>query len=128
VFVMASIEEGLAMVQVQALACGLPLICTTNTGGEDLLGLAGASPHHGNRGIEEYPAGYVVPIRDPEAIAGLLWELAANPHLLWQKRCAALALREQRMGWDTFAERTVAVYQSLIATRSSSPVLLGVST
>lgn len=37
VFVMCSIEEGLAMVQPQAMACGLPLICTTNTGGEDLI-------------------------------------------------------------------------------------------
>ena len=40
-FVMSSIEEGMAMVQMQALACGLPLICTTNTGGEDLLRLSG---------------------------------------------------------------------------------------
>jgi glycosyltransferase involved in cell wall biosynthesis len=31
VFVMASIEEGLAMVQPQAMACGLPVIATTNT-------------------------------------------------------------------------------------------------
>ena len=36
VFVLASREEGLATVQVQALACGLPLVCTTMTGGFDL--------------------------------------------------------------------------------------------
>lgn len=35
-FVMPSREEGLAMVQVQALACGLPLVCSKNSGGEDL--------------------------------------------------------------------------------------------
>ena len=33
---MPSREEGLAMVQVQALACGLPLVCSKNSGGEDL--------------------------------------------------------------------------------------------
>jgi len=36
VFALASREEGLALVQAQALACGLPLVCTDRTGGEDL--------------------------------------------------------------------------------------------
>ena len=35
-FVMASRQEGLSLVQAQALACGLPLVCTDCTGGEDL--------------------------------------------------------------------------------------------
>lgn len=37
VFCLASIEEGLAMVQAQALACGLPIITSENTGGSDLI-------------------------------------------------------------------------------------------
>lgn len=36
VMVLASREEGLALVQPQALASGLPLVCTTETGGADL--------------------------------------------------------------------------------------------
>ncbi len=36
VFVHPSREEGLSLVQAQALACGLPLVCTDRTGGEDL--------------------------------------------------------------------------------------------
>ncbi|MGN6646911.1 MAG: glycosyltransferase family 4 protein [Cytophaga sp.] len=36
-FAICSLEEGLAMVQPQAMACGLPLLCTTNTGGDDLI-------------------------------------------------------------------------------------------
>lgn len=36
VFVIASREEGLALVQAQALASGLPIICTDRTGGADL--------------------------------------------------------------------------------------------
>lgn len=36
VFVLASRQEGLAVVQAQALACGLPLVCTTMTGGAQL--------------------------------------------------------------------------------------------
>lgn len=36
VFALASREEGLALVQAQALASGLPLVCTDRTGGADL--------------------------------------------------------------------------------------------
>jgi glycosyltransferase involved in cell wall biosynthesis len=39
VFVLASREEGLALVQAQALASGLPIVCTTRTGGVDLRDL-----------------------------------------------------------------------------------------
>jgi starch synthase len=36
VFALASRQEGLSLVQAQALACGLPVVCTDRTGGEDL--------------------------------------------------------------------------------------------
>lgn len=36
IFVLVSREEGLAMVQSQALVCGLPIVCTKDTGGRDL--------------------------------------------------------------------------------------------
>ncbi|MBC7490649.1 MAG: glycosyltransferase family 4 protein [Glaciimonas sp.] len=36
VFVLPSREEGLAMVQAQALVCGLPIVCSMHTGGRDL--------------------------------------------------------------------------------------------
>lgn len=36
IFVLPSRAEGLAMVQVQALACGLPIVCSKHTGGRDL--------------------------------------------------------------------------------------------
>jgi glycosyltransferase involved in cell wall biosynthesis len=55
VLVLPSIIEGRALVQQEALACGLPLIVTQNTGGEDL--------------IEEERTGFIVPIRKPDEIA-----------------------------------------------------------
>lgn len=39
IFVLPSRSEGLAMVQAQALACGLPIVCSKETGGRDLRSL-----------------------------------------------------------------------------------------
>ena len=36
IFVLPSREEGLALVQAQAISCGLPLVCSKKTGGRDL--------------------------------------------------------------------------------------------
>ena len=36
-FVQCSLSEGLAVVQAQAMACGLPVICTENTGGSEII-------------------------------------------------------------------------------------------
>ena len=116
-FVMASIEEGMAMVQMQALACGLPLICTTNTGGEDLLRLQGSSSQRREHGVEEFAAGYLVPIHQPEAIAWCLQALAENSSLWKQKREAALALAETELGWRTYGQRAIANYQRLLKTK-----------
>jgi len=65
VFCLASIEEGLAMVQAQAMACGLPVIHTTNTGGGDIV----------RNGID----GFCVPFRDVEALKEKILFFYSNP-------------------------------------------------
>jgi glycosyltransferase involved in cell wall biosynthesis len=55
VLVLPSIVEGRALVQQEAMSCGLPLIVTANAGAEDL--------------IEPYQTGFLVPIRSPEKLA-----------------------------------------------------------
>ena len=53
--ILPSIVEGRALVQQEALSCGLPIIVTKNAGAEEL--------------IDEGITGYLIPIRCPEKIA-----------------------------------------------------------
>jgi glycosyltransferase involved in cell wall biosynthesis len=55
VFVLPSLEEGLVRTAVEAMACGLPVVLTPNTGANDFV----------NPAVN----GSVVPIRDSQAIA-----------------------------------------------------------
>jgi alpha-maltose-1-phosphate synthase len=98
--VLPSIEEGLALVQAQALACGCPVICSTNTGGEDLF----------HDGIE----GFIVPIRNSEAIADRLQRLADSPLLQAEMRAAALARVQAIGGWSEYGDRWERLLQDLL--------------
>lgn len=103
VFVLPSIEEGLALVQAQAMACGLPVIATTHTGAEDLFA----------DGVE----GFIVPIRDPQAIREKVERLCTDPALR-DAMAERARLRVQQMGgWDTYGSRMIACYRDLLAER-----------
>lgn len=58
VMVLPSIAEGFGLAISEAMACGVPVICTHNTGGADFI-------THGHDG-------FVIPIRDVEALTELL--------------------------------------------------------
>lgn len=92
VFVLTSLEEGMAMVQLQAMACGLPLICTTNTGGEDLISKDG----------EE---GFVIPIRDENALKEKLTFLYNNPEIAKQMGNKAKVKVSSGYTWDDYGNR-----------------------
>jgi glycosyltransferase involved in cell wall biosynthesis len=91
VLVLPSIEEGLALVQAQAMACGCPVICSTNTGGEDLF----------FDGVE----GFIVPIRDPVALADRMQQLADDPELQRRMRQAAIQRVASIGGWNEYGNR-----------------------
>ena len=91
VLALPSIEEGLALVQAQAMACGCPVVCSTNTGGEDLF----------TDGIE----GFIVPIRDPIVLADRLQRLADDPALQRSMREAALWRVRSIGGWKEYGDR-----------------------
>jgi glycosyltransferase involved in cell wall biosynthesis len=100
VLALPSIEEGLALVQAQAMACGCPVVCSTNTGGEDLF----------SDGVE----GFIVPIRDPIALAERLQRLADDPVLQRSMREAALRRVRSIGGWKEYGDRWEKLLQTLV--------------
>ena len=105
VMVLPSIEEGLALVQAQAMACGCPLISSTNTGAEDLF----------TDGVE----GFIVPIRSPEAITARLQQLGEDPALQRRMSEAALLRVRQIGGWYQYGDAWIALLGNL-GSRSSA--------
>lgn len=103
VLVLPSVEEGLALVQAQALACGCPVIATPNTGAEDLFA----------DGVE----GFIVPARDPEAIADRLVRLHDDPALRSAMSEAALARVQAIGGWDSYGRAQIALFAALARAR-----------
>lgn len=99
VLVLPSLEEGLAMVQGEAMACGCPVIASKNTGAEDLF--------------ENGQQGFIVPIRDPGAITEHLEMLAQNPSLREQLSENCLRRVAEIGGWDTYGRGYVSVLESL---------------
>jgi starch synthase len=96
VLVLPTLEEGLALVLGEAMAHGTPVIATVNSGGADLF-----------RDGEE---GFLVPIRDPAALADRMQQLADDPALRERMSQAALARMRALGGW----ERTDALLLSAV--------------
>lgn len=101
VMVLPSIEEGLAMVQAQAMACACPVLATRHTGAEDLF--------------DDTVEGFVVPIRDVDALAGRLQRLADDPAERAAMGQRALARVQGLGGWHDYGEKASAVYHELLA-------------
>jgi len=101
VFCLASIEEGLAMVQVQAMACGLPLIITTNTGGADL--------------VREGREGFILPIRDVAALKEKILYCYENQEEV--RRMGEAARERVRTGftWADYGDKMMACYRRILA-------------
>jgi glycosyltransferase involved in cell wall biosynthesis len=97
--VLPSLEEGLALVQGQALACGCPVIATPNTGAEDLF----------TDGVE----GILVPPRDTPALTAAMQQIAENPHLQLQMREAALRRVQTLGGWTRYGQLWEEFLQSI---------------
>jgi len=86
IFTLPSLEEGLVRTACEAMACGLPVMLTPNTGANDLV----------QPGVN----GEVVPIRDPQAMADAILKWADK--ILsddWQPR---VLLNTEKLSFESF--------------------------
>jgi glycosyltransferase involved in cell wall biosynthesis len=98
VFVLPSIVEGRALVQQEAMACGLPVIATKNAGTDDM--------------IVDDETGFLVPIRSPDSIAEKISWCVANRSLVNGMGIAARK-RAAEFTWRAYGERIVAAVRDL---------------
>ena len=98
VFVLPSIVEGRALVQQEAMSCGLPIIATKNAGADDL--------------IVEGETGFLIPIRSPEAIAEKLSWCAAHRESITGMGIAAQK-RAALLTWPEYGRKILAAIQTL---------------
>jgi len=90
VLVLPSIVEGRALVQQEAMACGLPLIVTRNAGGEDL--------------IIQGETGFLVPAGSPAAIAEKIEWFLENRDKLPGMR-AAVRAKAAELTWLAYGDK-----------------------
>ncbi len=97
VFVLPSLQEGSALVTYEAMACGLPLLVSTNTGSVAI----------------DKEHGFIIPIRDPDSIAEKLTWMHAHPD---ESRAMGQRAAEyiQDFTWDRYARGVISVYESLL--------------
>jgi D-inositol-3-phosphate glycosyltransferase len=92
--------EPFGLTPLEAMACGRPVI------GSAVGGITFT--------IQDGLTGLLVPPRDPDALAVRLQELLANPALCERMGLAARRRVEQEFTWPTVAQRTAALYDSLL--------------
>jgi glycosyltransferase involved in cell wall biosynthesis len=92
-----------AMVPVEAMACGTPVIAAAG----------GAQPD----AVIHENTGFLVPPDQPAQLVRRIRQLLANPMLLEGYGIAAARRAADRFSWDRIGQETLAVYQALVGPR-----------
>jgi len=96
IFVFPSIEEGSALVTDEAMACGLPVVTTPNAGSV----------------VRDGVEGFIVSIRDPDALAERIDQLRSDADLRREMGYAART-RATQFTWEIRGETLARYYSSL---------------
>jgi glycosyltransferase involved in cell wall biosynthesis len=105
--VFPSLCEGFGIVILEAMASGLPVLTTSHTGGPDV--------------IDEGQTGFVVPIRDADALADRIAWLRAHRGELPEMGRAARARVMAKFTLDEYGARLVSAYQGIRERRRARP-------
>lgn len=100
VFAFPSIEDGFGMVIIQAMACGLPVIASENTGGPDI--------------VDDGKEGFIIPIRSVEKLKEKLTYMYEHPEERARMGEAAKARVSQGFTWDDYGDNMVAAYSRIL--------------
>lgn len=98
--VLPSVEEGLALVQAQAMACACPVLATSATGSEDLYA----------DGVE----GFIVPPCSSDSLLLRMQQLADDEPLRLRLSHAALCRVQSLGGWDRYGDLWENLLRSLV--------------
>lgn len=98
VLVLPSVEDGFGLVIGQAMACGIPVIASTSSGGPELI----------DDGVE----GFLVAPRDSAAIRDRLLHLYENPEARRTMGRAALAKMRCLGGWNAYGDAFISACRS----------------
>ena len=104
IFCLASIEEGLAMVIPQAMACGLPVICTYNTGGSEIV----------RDGVD----GYVVEARNISQLKTHILELYNNKNLRFNMSYSSSERVKNGFTWKDYGIRAEKIFYKIMHANS----------
>jgi len=99
VFAFPSLQEGSALVTFEALACGLPVVTTPN---------AGSVVRHGMEG-------FLIPIRDADALASALERLRRDERLRARMGRAARS-RAETFTWERYGDALAEAYRQRAVT------------
>ena len=103
VMVLPSIEEGLALVMAQALACGCPVIASTHTGAEDLF--------------TDGEEGFIIAPGDSEALGERLVRLFHDRDLIETMGEKAAGHVQGIGGWGRYGRESLAMFDGLLGAR-----------
>ncbi|MBL8079487.1 MAG: glycosyltransferase family 4 protein [Anaerolineales bacterium] len=99
VFLLSSLSEGISNAVLEAMSCGIPVV-TTDCGGV-------------REAVTDGVEGFVVPLRDPAAIASALQSLWQSPSLCEQMGRAGGKKIERNFNLDGQIQQWVDLYQEL---------------
>ena len=99
IFILPSIEEGLAMVQLQALACGVPVISTKNSGAEDI--------------IKEQVNGMTIEPFSVNDIKKKIIYFTDNKNLLEKYSDKALE-SSKNFSWEIYSKKLIKIYEDIL--------------
>jgi len=105
IFVLPASErsEAFGIVQLEAMACGKPVVCTELGTGTSYVNIDGLT-------------GLVVPPRDPVALAGAIERLLSDPELREEMGQRAKERVEKEFSHERMIDSTLALYEEVLST------------